>query len=425
MHQGDHRLIWRRPNGRKSPFIHLNATFGLHFLIFSSSEIAKNDHIDLELFSLTETYSKGSYSTPKRDSLGKPYKPPNRGPSMSLVAIVWSIEQRIVVNSTARHVLLCLANRATATGEAAFPSVETLQLDTGLSERTIRYKLDHLESLGVIKKGDQRIAAKFVGRADRTPTCYDLCIPDSWLKAWNERRGAAVAPRGATGCNGEQNEVQIKALPGAPIAPKPSPEPFEEPPLGCSEISGGSEIGSNQGGGELDLSLLPEALHLDIHRLVSITEKPQAYADLLAARIKSDKSLPKERQIQYPTLWLKKIIAKGNPDFSTAIAIARERETRTLEEQQAKKTILRRQESESRQTLEIAEAQALLCKYSEEELLQVANDAIEELPGPIKNKKQHEVRSEVFSRSLGKAMTRVAILNVMRRRLDNDKHQYA
>lgn len=339
--------------------------------------------------------------------------------------MVWSIEQRIVVDPTARHVLVCLANRATVGGEAAFPSVETLQLDTCLSERTIRYKLDHLESLGVIKKGDQRIAAKFVGRADRTPTCYDLCIPDPWLKAWNERRGAAVAPRDSTGCNGEQNQVQIKALPGAPIAPKPSPEPLEEPPLGGSENSGGNEIGSNRRGGELDLSLLPEALHLDVHRVVSITEKPQAYADLLVARMRRDKSLPKERQLHSPALWLEKIIAKGSPDFLTAVAVARERETRSREEQQAQKTIIHRQESEKRQTLEIAEAQALLYSYSEQELHQVANDAIEALPGMVKPKLQHEVRNEVFSRSLGKAMTRVAILNAMRRRLGNHQQQHS
>lgn len=339
---------------------------------------------------------------------------------MSLAAMVWSIEQRIVVDPTARHVLLCLANRATVEGKAAFPSVETLQLDTCLAERTIRYKLGHLESLGVIKKGDQRISAKFVGRADRTPTCYDLCIPDSWLEAWNERRGAAVAPRGSTRCNGEQKQVQIKALPGAPIAPKPSPEPLEKPPLGSSENSGGNEIELDRRGDELDLSLLPEALHLDVLRLVSTTEKPQNYADLLAARMMDNKLDPLER----PVRWLETIIAKGNPDFSPAVKIAGKREMRAQEEQQAHQAFIRRQESENRQTLEIAKAQALLGSYSEEELLQVANDAIEELPGPIKTKTQHEVRSEVFSRSLGKAMTRVAILNVIRRRLENDKYQY-
>lgn len=337
--------------------------------------------------------------------------------------MVWSIEQRIVVDPTARHVLVCLANRATVGGEAAFPSVETLQLDTGLSERTIRYKLDHLESLGAIKKGDQRIAAKFVGRADRTPTCYDICIPESWLTAWNLRRGAAVAPRAHTGCNGQQNEVQIKALPGAPIAPKPSPERLEEHPLGTAENSVANEIGPDRRRGELDLSLLPEALHLDIHRLVSTTGKPQTYADLLVARMRRDNSLPTEDHLQHPVRWLEKVIAQGNPDFSTAVAIAQERETRARQERQTEETFIRLQEAESKMALQTAEAQALLSSCTEEELLQIANDAIDALPG-MRMKLQHEVRSAVFSRSLGKTMARVAILNVIRRRLANIQ-QYA
>ncbi len=339
--------------------------------------------------------------------------------------MVWAIEQRLVVDSTARHVLVCLANRAMAGGQAAFPAVETLQRDTCLSERTIRYKLDHLESLENKKKGDQRIAAKFVGRADRTPTCYDICIPKSWLEAWNERRGAVVAPRGPTGCNGEQDQVQIDAPPGAPIAPKRSPERLEEPPLVTSETSGGNEIGSNHRGGGLDLSLLPEALHVDVLRLVSATEAPQDYVDLLVARMRRDKSLPEKYQLHSPALWLQKIIVKGNPNFSAATAIARERETRTLEKQQAQKTIICRQESENRQNLEIAKAQSLLGSYSEQELHQVAYDAIEALPGMVKYKLQHEVRNEVFSRSLGNAMTRVAILTAIRRRLENHQQQHA
>lgn len=339
---------------------------------------------------------------------------------MSLPAMVWSIEQHIVVDPTARHVLVCLASRAMAGGQAAFPSVETLQRDTCLSERTIRYKLDDLESLGVIRKGDQRIAAKFVRRADRTPTCYDLSIPISWLKAWNEGRGAASAPRDAAGCNGEQNGVQFESSPGAQIAPKPASELIKKLPLRASQDSVQNEIVSDLRSGELDLSQLPETLHVNIRRLVSSTEKPQAYVDLLIARMRRDKSLPIEHQLGNPERWLETIIAEGRPDFSTATAIALEREKRAQQEWQAQRESIRRHDSETKKSSEIAKAQALLSSYSEAELLQLANEAIEELPGAQKNKLQHEVRAEVLNRSLGKTLTRVAILNAISRRSEKE-----
>lgn len=339
---------------------------------------------------------------------------------MSLVAFVWSIEQRVVVDPTARHVLLCLANRAREGGKAAFPSVETLQRDTCLSERTIRYKLDHLESVGAIKKGDRSIAAKFVGRADRTPTCYDICIPKSWLVAWNEHRGAATAPRSSTGCNGEQDQVQIKTLPGAPIAPKPSSERIEDPPLSAHENSGEKEFGPDDSGSELDLSLLPVTLRGDIHRLVSTTDEPQTYVDLLVARMRRDKALPPENHLQHPVRWLKKVISQGNPDFSSVVSINQERETRARQEREAQENFIQLKESENKKVLEIAEAQTFLSSCAEEELLQIANDAIDALPG-MKIKFQQEVRSAVFSRSIGKAMTRVAILNVLLCRLANSR----
>lgn len=121
-------------------------------------------------------------------------------------------------DASARHVLLCLANYAGPEGKHAFPSAATLAEQTGLSERTVRYKLDVLESAGLIVRGKQAIAAVHIERHDRRPVVYDLQI----------KRGAAVAPRterGAndgTGCNPQQNGVQTTTERGAATAPNPS-----------------------------------------------------------------------------------------------------------------------------------------------------------------------------------------------------------
>ena len=78
-----------------------------------------------------------------------------------------SLPVQTLKDSSARHVLLCLANYAGSNGTGAFPSASTLAQDTGLSERTVRYKLDDLEKSGLIQKGNQAIAAVHIDRHDR------------------------------------------------------------------------------------------------------------------------------------------------------------------------------------------------------------------------------------------------------------------
>lgn len=141
------------------------------------------------------------------------------------------IPKSCLENPAARHVLLCLANYAGSDGRGAFPSAATLSEDTGLSERTVRLKLDELTTAGWIVEGNQAIAAAYIDRRDRRPVVYDLQL----------KRGATAAPRterGAgkrTGCSSPRNGVQENAERGAAAAPNPSlnqsthstREPFE------------------------------------------------------------------------------------------------------------------------------------------------------------------------------------------------------
>jgi len=126
----------------------------------------------------------------------------------------WALSRRdLGKDSSARHVLLCLANYAAADGRGAFPSAKTLTEDTGLSERTVRSKLDLLEGQGLIVRGNQALAAVYIDRHDRRPVVYDLML----------KRGAADAPREeGTGCSQQQNGVQPTTERGAAIAPNTS-----------------------------------------------------------------------------------------------------------------------------------------------------------------------------------------------------------
>ena len=125
---------------------------------------------------------------------------------------------QVLKDSSARHVLLCLANYAGSNGTGAFPSATTLADDTGLSERTVRYKLDDLEKSGLIKKGNQAIAAVHIDRHDRRPVVYDLQLSRGANPAPRSERGA----NDATGCNSQQNGVQPETERGAAAAPNTS-----------------------------------------------------------------------------------------------------------------------------------------------------------------------------------------------------------
>ncbi|WP_223511640.1 helix-turn-helix domain-containing protein [Pseudomonas sp. GL-B-19] len=129
-----------------------------------------------------------------------------------------SLPTESLKDSSARHVLLCLANYAGSNGAGAFPSASTLAQDTGLSERTVRYKLDDLEKSGLIQKGNQAIAAVHIDRHDRRPVVYDLQLLRGANPAPRTKRGAD----GAAGCNSQQNGVQPTTERGAATAPNTS-----------------------------------------------------------------------------------------------------------------------------------------------------------------------------------------------------------
>lgn len=138
---------------------------------------------------------------------------------MSVQAMAWALAQQEVTESHSRHVLLCLANYADQSGRAAFPAVSSLALDTGLAPRTVQYRLRELEAAGLIRRGNQAIAAAYITQRDRVPVCYDLDLARGAHDAPRTERGAHDD---ATGCTPEQNGVHATTERGAQRAPNPS-----------------------------------------------------------------------------------------------------------------------------------------------------------------------------------------------------------
>ncbi len=130
---------------------------------------------------------------------------------MSYQACNWAVAQQVVTDPPARHVLLVMANYASVNGEDVWMSAARIAKETGLSIRTVRYKLDDLEAAGLISPGDERIVAIKFPRIDKRPLIFNLN-----LKFYGVQELHAVDDRGAAH---DSNGVQLTTERGAGAAP--------------------------------------------------------------------------------------------------------------------------------------------------------------------------------------------------------------
>ncbi|MCU9947524.1 helix-turn-helix domain-containing protein [Pseudomonas sp. PDM13] len=271
---------------------------------------------------------------------------------MSVQAMTWALAQTLVQDPTCRHVLLCLANYADKQGRNAFPAVSTLSADTGLSERTVRYKLAALKESGVITLGNQRVALAYFSQPDRTPVCYDLNMsrgaPDAPRSASQEApeevletgagagdpslqspqegvleaadRGAPDAPRAqnpekpttgctsctpqeGTGCSSQQDGVQMTTERGAPAAPKPSfNRPLTEEQHAC--MREGVEA-DGWGRHRMTADWLPDAKSLEDQLYVAGLAGKQIPEEVLAGFKGHFLTLP---TVENPAKWCQRLV---------------------------------------------------------------------------------------------------------------------
>jgi DNA-binding Lrp family transcriptional regulator len=74
-------------------------------------------------------------------------------------AVKWAYEKVQTVDATAKTVLVCLADHANLKGES-WPGVQLICQKTGLKERTVRYALRRLESLGTVSREARYVKSK-------------------------------------------------------------------------------------------------------------------------------------------------------------------------------------------------------------------------------------------------------------------------
>ena len=166
---------------------------------------------------------------------------------MSIELVAKAKKTRLHGDSTAKLLLIVLADYANDEG-MAWPSVKTMAEETEKSERSIQLLLRKLEQMRLIRKGDQKLVAKYA--KGRRPTVYKLFPTakksETTVNATVERGETHCTPE--TGCTGETHftpRVKPTSPEGCnplhptgethfvsgvkPTSPKPSQEPSIEP----------------------------------------------------------------------------------------------------------------------------------------------------------------------------------------------------
>lgn len=113
---------------------------------------------------------------------------------MSLEAMVYVLNCQDAPDPLAKWVLMGIANHADRYGRNAFPAQFTLAEYAGCSDRSVRRKLDELEGLGLIVRGDQGLVQHLP--ANRRPVVWDLAglsvRPDTAVRPSDSRPDTGV-----------------------------------------------------------------------------------------------------------------------------------------------------------------------------------------------------------------------------------------
>lgn len=128
---------------------------------------------------------------------------------MSLKAILWALEDAPVDDPSQLIVLIALADRASDDGSDAYPARPWIAHRARVSVRTVTRRLKELESLGLIRRGDQSLLDRRGIDPDRRPVVWDLNL--------QMKRGDNLSPgdtQSTTGCHTEHDGVSENARRG-------------------------------------------------------------------------------------------------------------------------------------------------------------------------------------------------------------------
>ena len=123
---------------------------------------------------------------------------------MSLEAMIWALEQAPDVPHQCVGVLMGLANHADPQGRGAYAGQKLLAGYARKGDRSVRNDLTPLLALGLIRKGDQSLAAHIP--ADCRPIVYDLALERKQASARNSPSARKQASRSTADWLADQQE---------------------------------------------------------------------------------------------------------------------------------------------------------------------------------------------------------------------------
>jgi hypothetical protein len=155
---------------------------------------------------------------------------------VSIQVVGWALEYQDLPldkrtgrpSSSAKLVLIALANHADRDGANCFPAVDTICWYTGLSERAVQYTLRELEGHGVIRKTPNPLVLEAkVDDPRKRPQSYDIVVfakPDA-VQPSAPSQGRVRRVRGAksTGSRGAKSATSLHPnRPVTVLTPEPS-----------------------------------------------------------------------------------------------------------------------------------------------------------------------------------------------------------
>lgn len=123
---------------------------------------------------------------------------------MSVQALAWVLEEAPDLPPHLVGVLMGVANHAGRDGTGSYATQETLARYARKSARAVRNDLEALLSLGLIRKGDQRLVSHLA--ADKRPVVYDLAMERK--RSVNEPDAASEPALGRKPTSGREGEPQ-------------------------------------------------------------------------------------------------------------------------------------------------------------------------------------------------------------------------
>lgn len=217
--------------------------------------------------------------------------------SIEVMNLVW----KSPLPTTEKMVLLVIADHADDDGGNSWPSIGTIAKKASISSRSAQRYIARLADSGWITIRSQQGGTKEM-RDDRRPNLYAINLERlNGVTAETPRNGMTAAGHGVTDRASRGDNSNSHGV--TPMSPKPSLEPYIEPPSSSS-------LAESNDKPERTGSLLPDVARQDNTQPVNASTVTAHYVDTFRAR---HGNAPVQQSIKRIAQAAKQVLAEGHP----------------------------------------------------------------------------------------------------------------